>query len=59
MRMGDAKLMNDIPPTYAEFETVNSSDPAAVAYNSNSQKVRCKSPPTLVDNFKNGSLSLG
>uniref|UniRef100_A0A182JZ38 Uncharacterized protein n=1 Tax=Anopheles christyi TaxID=43041 RepID=A0A182JZ38_9DIPT len=34
----------------------NSSDLQAVAYNSLTQNVRCKSPPTLVDNLKNGTI---
>lgn len=38
------------------FNLSNSTDPAAVAYNSYTQNVRCKSPPTLVDNLKNGTI---
>lgn len=34
----------------------NSTDLQAVAYNSLTQNVRCKSPPTLVDNLKNGTI---
>lgn len=38
------------------FNLSNSADLTAVAYNSYTQNVRCKSPPTLVDNLKNGTI---
>lgn len=38
------------------FNLANSTDLTAVAYNSYTQNVRCKSPPTLVDNLKNGTI---
>ncbi|XP_058455063.1 ATP-binding cassette subfamily G member 4 isoform X2 [Malaya genurostris] len=38
------------------FNMANSGEMTAVAYNSYTQNVRCKSPPTLVDNLKNGTI---
>ncbi|XP_058823806.1 ATP-binding cassette sub-family G member 1-like [Topomyia yanbarensis] len=38
------------------FNLASSGDMATVAYNSYTQNVRCKSPPTLVDNLKNGMI---
>lgn len=38
------------------FNLSNSADLTAVSYNSYTQNVRCKSPPALVDNLKNGTI---
>ncbi|XP_055602017.1 ATP-binding cassette sub-family G member 1-like isoform X1 [Uranotaenia lowii] len=38
------------------YNLSNGAELPAVTYNSYTQNVRCKSPPTLVDNLKNGSI---
>ncbi|XP_058127312.1 ATP-binding cassette sub-family G member 1-like [Anopheles ziemanni] len=54
--VGSASISGHVPGFCNILNASNSSDLQAVAYNSLTQNVRCKSPPTLVDNLKNGTI---